>query len=236
MAITRKWGQLIKFVELRAAIENLDAVRSLERETVKNILGADYRVFHRLPKKGNRAEILRDIGILRLIESGEIYCYDTPLVKDIAEKAIARSQHIWQFFQLTVHDGLTPVEIVHKILKRLGYEIDKPNRPGAIHLAGRLGPIHNQVQYYQIVDHPEPQYKTFLNAARQRLQAVAVISRGELDSLLETTAIPHNPVLEKVSEDTLPNLPIEEGNFYSIWKGDEEERIDDDIGLKEIDY
>jgi hypothetical protein len=183
LSLVQNWGTLGRQAELRAAAENPQAERALEKAAVTEILTAEVRSYHRLPKRGNQAQILADIGILELIESGEEYSSQSQRVQDIAVKALIRERHLWQFFNLNINEGQTPVEIVHKILKRLGFEVDREERPGAIMLTSLIGPIGDKVQHYQITAHPDPIYKRLLLAARARRAAIAAISKGDLDSL-----------------------------------------------------
>jgi hypothetical protein len=182
LSLVTRYGALAKAAELRAGAENPAAERAMERAAVVELLNASTRGYHLLPKRGNQAQILADIGILDLINSGEEYSRDSEIVQRIAAQAIKYSSVIWQFFGLNISEGQDLVGICHRLLKRLSYVVDQDDKPGAILKTSRTGNVGNQVQHYQIVQHPSEVYQQLLMAARARRGLLAAFSKGELDS------------------------------------------------------
>jgi hypothetical protein len=179
LSLVTRYGALAKAAELRAGAENPAAERAMERAVVVELLNASTRGYHLLPKRGNQAQILADVGILDLINSGEGYSRDSEVVQKIAAQAIKYSSAIWQFFGLNISEGQDLVGICHRLLKRLGYVVDQDDKPGAILKTSRTGNVGNQVQHYQIVQHPSEVYQQLLMAARARRGLLAAVSKGE---------------------------------------------------------
>jgi Domain of unknown function (DUF3854) len=179
LSLVTGYGALAKAAELRAGAENPAAERVMERADVVELLSASTRGYQLLPKRGNRAQILADIGILDLINYGEEYSRESEVVQKIAAQAIKYSSAIWQFFSLNIHDGQDLVGICHRLLKRLGYVVDQDDKPGAILKTSRTGNAGNQVQHYLIVEHPSEVYQQLLMAARARRGLLAAVSKGE---------------------------------------------------------
>ncbi len=178
LGLVENYGALARAAELRAAAEQPAVERMLEKAAVVEILGAEIRAYHRLPNRGNQARVLSDLGILELVESDAEYSSESKLVIDIAARAVELAAPIWRFFGLVIKASQSPVEICHKFLRRLGLEIDRDNRPGAISQTSRTGSINNQIQNYRIVAHPNAVYQGLVVAARLRRELIAVISKG----------------------------------------------------------
>jgi hypothetical protein len=210
----------------------------LERSLVVDVLATGYG-WHRLPKRGNQAQILAEIGILKLIDFGEEYSRNSELVQEIAAAAIRLADVIWQFFGLNISEGQDVVSICHRLLKRLGYTINQEDKPGAIVKTSRTGPAGNQVQHYQIVEHPSAVYKELLSAAKARRELLAVVSRGGLDPLendCKSAETASHPVF---SGDDSQALPFDlSADMDDVEEFDQDGlTIDDpdDFGLEEID-
>jgi hypothetical protein len=181
MSLVTRYGALAKAAELRAGAENPAAERAMERADVVELLNASTRSYHLLPKRGNRTQLLADIGILDLIDYGEEYSRDSEIVQRIAAQAIKYSSAIWQFFTLNISEGQDLVGICHRLLKRLDYVVARDGKPGAILKTSRTGLVGNQVQHYRIVEHPCAAYHQLLTASRDRHELFAAVTKGGLD-------------------------------------------------------
>jgi hypothetical protein len=184
-------------------------------------------------------QILADIGILKLINFGEKYSRNSELVQEIAAAAIRLADAIWQFFGLNIRESQDVVSICHRLLKRLGYTINQEGKPGAIVKTSRTGPAGDQVQHYQIVEHPSAVYQELLLTARARRELLAVISNGELDPLENDCKSGKVATPSAFSGDVSQALPIDlSADMDDVEEFDEDgSAIDDpdDFGLEEID-
>jgi hypothetical protein len=238
LSLVTGYGAIAKASELRAGAENPEAERVLERSLVVDILATGYG-WHRLPKRGNQAQILAEIGILKLIDFGEEYSRNSELVQEIAAAAIRLADAIWQFFGLNISEGQDVVSICHRLLKRLGYTINQEDKPGAIAKTSRTGPAGNQVQHYQIVEHPSAVYQELLSAARARRELLAVVSKGGLDPLVndcKSAETASHPACSGGGSEALPfDLSVDMDDVEGF-DGDGLTIDDpDDFGLEEID-
>jgi hypothetical protein len=238
LSLVTSYGAIAKAAELMAGAENPAAERILERSLVADILSTGYG-WHRLPKRGNQAQILDKIGILRLVNSGEEYSRNSELVQEIAAQAILLADAIWQFFSLNISEGQDVVSICHRLLKRIGYTINQEGKPGAIVKTSRNGAPGNQVQHYQIVEHPNAVYQELLSAARARRGLLAVFSKGGLDPLgkdCKSEEQAPTPAFGGGGVDALPFDLSADRDDVEIF--DEDGLVDDDpddFGLEEID-
>jgi hypothetical protein len=238
LSLVTGYGAIAKAAELRAGAENPEAERILERSLVADILSTGHG-WHRLPKRGNQTQILADIGILKLISFGEEYSRNSELVQEIAAAAIRLADAIWQFFGLNIRESQDVVSICHRLLKRLGYTINQEGKPGAIVKTSRTGPAGDQVQHYQIVEHPSAVYQELLSAARARRELLAVVSKGGIDPLENDCKPAEVATPSAFSGDTSQALPFDLSSDM-----DDVEEFDvrgstiddpDDFGLEEID-
>ncbi len=238
LSLVTGYGTLAKAAELRAGAENQMAERLLERSLVVDVLATGYG-WHRLPKRGNQAQILASIGILKLINSGEEYSRNSELVQEIAAAAIKLADAIWQFFGLNISEGQDVVSICHRLLKRLGYTINQDGKPGAIVKTSRTGPAGNQVQHYQIVEHPNAVYQELLSSARARRGLLAVVSKGGLDPLENDCKLAEIAPHPAFSGDGSQALPIDLSADMDDVEGFDQDGLTegdpDDFGLEEID-
>lgn len=237
-ALSLVYGTTAKAAELRAGVENPVAEKILERSLIVDALSTGYGSL-RLRKRGNQAQILATIGILELVDSGEEYSRDSKLVQQIAGRAIIQSAAIWRFFRLDITESKDVIRICHRLLKQLGYVIDKEGKPGAIFKTRRTGQKGNQVQHYQILEHPSTVYEQLLSAARARLSLLAVVSKGEVNPLGNDGKEMKQATPPAFGSSDLEALPFD----TSADMGEDEEfdedglSIDDpdDFGLEEID-
>ncbi len=219
LSLVDRYGALATAAELRAGAENPAAERAMEKAAVVDLLSASTRGYHLLPKRGNRAQILADIGILDLINYGEEYSRDSEIVQRIAAQAIKYAPAIWQFFSLNISEGQDLIGICHRLLKRLGYTIDQDERPGAIVKTSRTGLPGNQIQNYQIVEHPNVIYYQLLIASRARHELFAVLSKGEEIPSRDDCKQDESVTTQAFAGESTQTIPFDSG-------GDKEEAED----------
>ena len=238
LSLITGYGALAKAAELRAGAENPLAERLLERSQVVDVISTGYG-WHRLPKRGNQAQLLEKIRILELVNYGEEYSRNSELVQEIAALAILFAPAIWQFFGLNICEGQDVVSICHRLLKRLGYVVGSEDKPGAIIRTSRTGPAGNQVQHYQIVVHPSAVYTELLMAARTRRSLLAVVSKGGLDPLkndCKSAEVSPHTAFGGGDSDTLPFDLSADMDDIEVFDEDGLTIDDpDDFGLEEID-
>lgn len=137
-AIYRNYGRMKRGVKMQGMTECPYKARNTDSQGIADILGGTLRALHRLPKSSARAMLLHHLGVLDLLD-GESYSNADPRAAAVKEKALKYRREIWYWLGLNVNDEQTPVEICHKLLRRLGLERCKTNRPGAIETVGRPG-------------------------------------------------------------------------------------------------
>ena len=137
-AIYRDYGRMKRGVKMQAMTECPYKARYSESQAIADILGGKLRALHRLPKSSARALLLHHLGILELLD-GESYSNTDPRAIAVKERALKFRNEVWYWLGLNVNDEQTPVEVCHKLLKRLGLERSKKDRPGAIETVGRPG-------------------------------------------------------------------------------------------------
>jgi hypothetical protein len=223
LSLVTGYGALAKAAELRAGAENPAAERAMERADVVELLNASTRGYHLLPKRGNRAQLLADIGILDLINYGEEYSRDSEIVQRIAAQAIKYAPAIWQFFSLNISEGQDLVGICHRLLKRLSYVVAHDGKPGAILRTSRTGLVGNQVQHYRIVEYPCAAYHQLLTASRARHELFAAVSKGELSPSRDYCKQEETVATQRFEEEDLQVIPFDSGSD----KGEAEDFAED---------
>jgi len=190
----QKYGSMARGVEQQGRIENLDASEAIDRHLAQLILGKDVRAFHRLPREAMKTKILEKLGLLAFMD-GQEYGNDDPRAIALKKMAMLLKKAIATYLHLHVQDWQTPVEIVNKLIKRLGVK--------AI-AACKRGSRGQQKTIYQVEGHDDPLRVKLLEAYRRRLsEMVSVISSKE-NIYLEIT-------------DTTPLTPEEQG----LWGAEE---------------
>lgn len=118
-AIFEHHGALRRGVLLQAAAENHEGAEAHDVEALRRILEKGFKALHRLPKMSAKALLLKEIGILNLLEGAPTYSNDDPRCQLIKEKALHFAPAIAAIFRLQVRAEHTPVEIANKLLRKL---------------------------------------------------------------------------------------------------------------------
>lgn len=183
-ALCYQYGELRRGVLLQAKAENLKAAKEADRETVETIFKRDIRALHRLPKEYIKARLIAETGVLALLD-GKSYSNHDPRAIAIKEKALRYANEIYYFLRLQIKLEQTPVEIAHKLLKKLAIDKDKKDRPGEIQLVARPGRREEKRDnVYRIDLSVNPVRARLLEAARRKLHSsVSSICNKEVTNL-----------------------------------------------------
>ena len=193
-ALTRDYGAMARGVILQAKSENLDAAKRDDNAAVKEILSGNVKSLHRLPGGYVRALLIAQSGVLELL-NGEIYSNADPRCQQVKNWAVKFSSEIVYWLRLTIDDGQTPIEITHKLLKKLGLERDKTERPGAIQLVDRRGARGANSERFQVDMSYDPIRSQLLEAARSRIsESVTSICNKENLSIQIDVTSPPDPI------------------------------------------
>ena len=190
-ALTRDYGAMARGVRLQAKAENLDGAKHEDDAAVKAILSGNVKALHRLPRSYVQAFLIAQSGVLDLLDGG-VYSNIDPRCQKVKEWALKFSNEISYWLRLTIDDGQTPIEIAHKLLKKLGLERDKADRPGAIQMVDRPGKRGESSARFRVDMDYDPIRARLLEAARLRLSgSVASICNRDNSSIqIEATSHP----------------------------------------------
>ena len=189
-------GAMRRGVRLQARAENLQATAILDKARAEKLLGMDVKALHRLPKEFAKARLIAATGVLSLLD-GKPYQNGDRRVADIKAAALKWATEISYWLRLSVDSSQTGIEIAHKLLKKLGIVIEKPDRPGAIKFVARPGQRGTKRgRFYRVDLGYSPVRQKLLDAARQKLLGV-VSSVCNQDLVIETTDTDLKPIWHK---------------------------------------
>ena len=199
-ALTRDYGAMARGVNLQAKAENLDAAKNDDDAAVKAILSGNVKAVHRLPRSYVQALLVGQSGVLDLLD-GKIYSNADPRCLRVKEWAVKLSNEIFYWLRLTIDDEQTPIEIAHKLLKKLGLERDKTDRPGAIQMVDRPGNRGENSERFQVDMNFNPIRSRLLEAARSKLsESVTPIRNKEILFIPIDVTSPPAPITAAVDE------------------------------------
>ncbi|MBW4528330.1 MAG: DUF3854 domain-containing protein [Phormidium tanganyikae FI6-MK23] len=178
-ALCKENGAMRRGVLLQARAENLEATKESERKAVEAVLNGNVRALHRLPKAYAKSLLIAKSGVLELLD-GEIYSNADERCQRVRTWALHFQKEILYWLGLHVAKDHTPIEICHRLLKRLGFERHRRDRPGAVKLIDRLGKRGENVERFAIDLDFNPVRTRLLEAAQRKLQA-SVTSIRKLD-------------------------------------------------------
>ena len=167
-ALTRDYGAMARGVRLQAKAENLDGAKNDDDAAVRAILSGNVKAIHRLPRTYVQTLLVGQSGVLNLLD-GETYSNADPRCQRVKEWAVRFSNEIFYWLRLTIDDEQTPIEIAHKLLKKLGLERDKTDRPGAIQMVDRPGKRGENSERFQVDMEFDPIRSRLLEAAQRKL-------------------------------------------------------------------
>ena len=198
-ALCYQYGAMRRGVLLQVKVENLDAAREAEREPTEAIFKRGIRALHRLPREHVKARLIAETGVLALLD-GTRYSNGDPRAIAIKQKALRYANEINYWLRLQIKPEQTPVEIAHKLLKKLGIDKGRDDRPGEIQIMARPGKRHEKRDnIYQINLSVNPIRARLLEAARQKVSGSA--------SLICSSQITHLQINDTAKNDgLLPHL------------------------------
>ncbi len=202
-ALTRDYGAMARGVRLQAKAENLDGAKHDDDAAVKAILSGNVKALHRLPRSYVQALLIAQSGILDLLD-GSIYSNGDPRCQKVKEWALKFSNEISYWLRLQIDDGQTPIEIGHKLLKKLGLERDKTDRPGAVQMVDRKGKRGSNSERFRVDLDFDPIRARLLEAARRKLsESVTSVCNREIEPIQTDVTSPPDPIAAAVDEDEI---------------------------------
>jgi hypothetical protein len=183
-ALCYQYGAMRRGVLLQTKVENLDVAQEFEREAVEMILKSSIRALHRLPKEQVKARLIAETGVLALTD-GKPYSNRDPRAIAIKQKALRYANEINYWLRLQIKPEQTPVEIAHKLLKKLAIDKGQKDQPGEIQIIARPGRREEKRDNVYLIDlSVNPVRARLLEAARRRLYgSVSSICNSELTNL-----------------------------------------------------
>ncbi|MGI0495110.1 DUF3854 domain-containing protein, partial [Alkalinema pantanalense CENA528] len=194
-------GSMKRGVLLQARAERLEASQELDRNAVEAIFKGKVRAWHKLPKGHVRSFLVSQSGVLELLD-GNPYTNDDRRCQRVKDFCLRFANEIRHYLRLEVKDDQTPISICHKLLKKLGIERDKHDRPGCILMVGRIGQRGANQETFKVDLTVDPIRAQFLKAARSKVsESVTSICNKDIEYLqidvtthLEHTEAPTNPI------------------------------------------
>ena len=199
-ALTRDYGAMARGVRLQAKAENLDGAKQEDDAAVKAILSGNVKAVQHLPSGYVRALLISQSGVLDLLDGG-VYSNADPRCQKVKEWALKFSNEISYWLRLVINDEQTPIEIAHKLLKKLGLERDKNDRPGAIQMVDRKGKRGANSERFRVDMNFDPIRARLLDAARHRLSGfITSICNKENQPIQIDVASSPTPIVKAVDE------------------------------------
>jgi hypothetical protein len=199
-ALTRDYGAMARGVRLQAKAENLDGAKQEDDAAVKAILSGNVKAVQHLPSGYVRALLISQSGVLDLLDGG-VYSNADPRCQKVKEWALKFSNEISYWLRLVINDEQTPIEIAHKLLKKLGLERDKTDRPGAIQMVDRKGKRGANSERFRVDMNFDPIRARLLDAARCRLSGfITSICNKENQPIQINVASYPTPIVKAVDK------------------------------------
>jgi Domain of unknown function (DUF3854) len=195
-ALCRDYGAMARGVKLQARAENLEGSKSDDSQITRDILSGNIRALHRLPQSHVRAMLIAQSGVLNLLD-GETYGNADPRCQRVKAWALRFTSEISYWLRLQILETQTPIEICHKLLKKMGLERDKEDRPGAIAMMGRKGKRGENARTFRVNLDFNPVRTRLLEAARRKLsESVTSICNKENPSIQIEVTSPEPPPIQ----------------------------------------
>ncbi|MBD1857444.1 MULTISPECIES: DUF3854 domain-containing protein [Leptolyngbya] len=206
--LTKSKGNLGQGAEMQAAIENLEASKELDLDLVSQVCGNELGLTHRLPKRHMKAFLLKQSGILALSVRGSQFQNSDEFCLNIQQWALSFAKELRYYFGFNIAKEYqdskgrkrhTPIEIVGKLLKKIGL---------SMFVARKVGTRGNQARIYE----------TCLDRIKQEDQAVAWMyrekaieaARARLQEkvLCEIPVIERRAVVQPASPSASESAPV----------------------------
>ena len=189
--LTRKRGKLGRGAQMQAAIENILAIKELDRESVEAICSDELGMAHRLSKRYPRAQLLKQSGILQLADRGVEFSNSDPRCIAIQQFAVKYAKQFRYYFGLTIAPEYTDsqgrrrhtaIDICGKLLKLIGLTIKANRTQGKRGSQERIYSVHIDRVKEELQDAAWKYRDKALTAARERLNLIAPIELPESQS------------------------------------------------------
>jgi hypothetical protein len=120
-------GKNERAVKLQTYAEHPDYARSLDSKDASKILGAPIRAFHRMPRRYAKGALIRYLGLPEFADWATENPYDnaSDRAKAIKAKALQYAADIYRMLRIKVEAHQTPVEIVNKLLRKIGRKAEQ---------------------------------------------------------------------------------------------------------------
>jgi hypothetical protein len=187
-AVIQHNGRFLKSAELLWKAQNPDAAKAIDRWRWSNAFSQSAQtgrivIIHRLSNHSAQAKLLHECPLQPFID-GKLQRFDNNTTEAIAvhQWALLHNRQFRRHLRITVSENHTPVQTVNKLLRKLGFAIDK---------LGWKGSRANRVRQYQIANLQDCDRDAILKALTERF-----ISRCEEKG--------QPPVIATRMEDLIP--------------------------------
>lgn len=178
-AVIHQNGRFLRSAEMLWKAKNPDAAKAIDRWNWSNAFSQSAQtgrivIIHRLSNHSAQAKLLHECPLQPFID-GKVQRFDNNTDEAIAvhQWALLHNRQFRRHLRITVSENHTPVQTVNKLLRKLGFEIDK---------LGWKGSRAERVRQYQIANLQDCDRDAILKALTERF-----ISRCEEKG--ETTVI-----------------------------------------------
>jgi hypothetical protein len=189
-ALTENFGRLRRGVLLQVQAANLDATKRQSSQQVEAILRRRVQLAHRLPKSFFRAALIKQLGLLELLD-GNPYQESDERVIQIKTAALHWAKEIYKNFTLSIRADQTGIEIANKLLRKLGLKAE---------VLRKIGPRGQQVKIWGLPNLCSPIRVRLLRAATKRIG-------GDSDSILIKPPQAFHDAKTASSAEPEPTLP-----------------------------
>jgi hypothetical protein len=230
---TRKYQEMVRGVDLEAAARNLEAVAAAQKKATTEQYEASILAVHHLPRKAQMGALIKDSGVLELIENvKEIYSSVSPQVLELKRTILARAADWQRYFGFKFEAHQTPISFLTRAAKCLKVKFH-------VYRSG----VDDRQYLYQVLT-PELIDDLVADAREDLDMALAKYddkTQGELDKIIDDKAnksrqrfIRKYGRVPEEFEDELFNEVINLGqvNPLAILTAKEQARVDKLVGLR----
>lgn len=136
-AVIQHNGRFLKSAELLWKAKNPDAAKTIDRWNWSNAFSQSAQtgrivIIHRLSNHSAQAKLLHECSLQPFID-GKVQQFDNNTTEAIAvhQWALLHNRQFRRHLRITVSENHTPVQTVNKLLRKLGFEIDKMGWKGS---------------------------------------------------------------------------------------------------------
>lgn len=126
---TRQYKAMVRGVDLEAAALNLEAVGAAQKKATIEQFEASILAVHHLPHKADKGALIRDCGILEMVNSGKSFTFLSPEVLELMRKILAKANDWQRLFGFKFAPEQEPITFMTRAAKCLAIKFDV-SRPG----------------------------------------------------------------------------------------------------------